>query len=174
MDVDFDTMVIRIIDFAEAPIMTLPIDNPAETIFNKNSYFSIVHRSLGKLVGDLSSFDISSLFGFRLHEYFYGSNTLVGPNARIGAIFYSFFERPIIVLTILIISFFIYFASRFHSFFKYSNFAHLSYFLILINTYQDIVLDYNKATSNFSTIIALFLFSMLYLILLQSYAKVIK
>ena len=173
MDVDFDHMVIRLIDFAEATIMTLPINNPAETIFTNNSYFSIVHRSLGKLVGDLSSFDISSLFGFRLHEYFYGSNTLVGPNARIGAIFYSFFERPIIILTILIISIFINFASNLHSLFKYSNFVHLSYLLILISTYQDMVLDYNKAISNFSTIIALFLFSILNLILKKSHAKVI-
>lgn len=174
MGVDFDILIIRIIDFAEAPIMTLPIDNPAETIFKNNSYFSVVHRSLGKLFGDVSSFDISSLFGFRLHEYFYGSNTLVGPNARIGAMFYSFFERQLIILTILIISIIIYLASRFHSLFKYSNFIHFSYILILINTYQDLVLDYNKAISNFSTIIALFLFSTLNLILKKSYVKTIK
>jgi len=173
MDVDSEHMIIRIIDFGEAAIMTLPIDNPAETIFKNNSYFSIVHRSLGKLVGDSSSFDLSSLFGFRLHEYFYGSNTLVGPNARIGAIFYSFFERPIIILTISIISIFIYFASSLHSLFKDSNSIHLSYFLILISTYQDVVLDYNKAVSNFTTIIAFFLFTLLFLTLKKSHVKTV-
>lgn len=171
MEVDFEHMIIRIIDFAEAPIMVLPFDDPGKTIFLKNSYFSIIYRSFGKLIEDPISSDLSSLFGFRLHEYFYGSNTLVGPNARIGALFYSFFERPMIIISLVFISISVSIISRFHYFFNYSNFTHISFILIVVSSYTDIVMDYNTATSNFATIIALFLFSILFFILKMSYVK---
>lgn len=147
----------RIINFAEAPIMVLGIEDPTNTIFKDSSYFSIVHRSLGKLVGDAKSHDLDTLFGFRLHEYFYGGNTLVGPNARIGAVFYSFFNWPAVFFSLLVYLCFIRKFHHFHTFFKISSFTNIAFLLLLISTYQDTILDYNKAISNISAIIILYL-----------------
>lgn len=74
----------RITHYAEATIMLLPADDPTAAC-KDNSTIAKLHRGFGRLFGDRSSMDVDRLFGFALHLEVYGTNTLTGPNARIGA-----------------------------------------------------------------------------------------
>ncbi len=163
--VDSDKIFERLVHYAEATIMVFPSKNPC-LVCEKQSFIALLHRGFGRLFNDPSSLEDNNLFGFALSSVFYGGETMTGPNARIGA--YSICAFPGIKIIILY-SIFIIFGAINYILIKITerkkSFIYISSLLIVIDTLQHFILDYNVAMSNLTLIIFIYLFLILSFIL---------
>jgi hypothetical protein len=163
--VDSDKIFERLVHYAEATIMVFPSKNPC-LVCEQQSFIALLHRGFGRLFNDPSSLLDNNLFGFALSSEFYGGETMTGPNARIGA--YSICAFPGIKIIILY-SIFIIFGAINYVLIKITerkkSFIFISSLLVVIDTLQHFVLDYNVAMSNFTLIIFIYIFLTLSFIL---------
>jgi hypothetical protein len=163
--VDSDKIFERLVHYAEATIMVFPAKNPC-LVCEKQSFIALLHRGFGRLFNDPSSLEDNNLFGFALSSEFYGGETMTGPNARIGA--YSICAFPRFKILILY-SIFLIFGAINYLLIKITerkkSFIYLSSLLIVIDTLQHFVLDYNVAMSNLTLIIFIYIFLFIGLLL---------
>jgi hypothetical protein len=163
--VDSDKIFERLVHYAEATIMVFPSKNPC-LVCEKQSFIALLHRGFGRLFNDPSSLEDNNLFGFALSSEFYGGETMTGPNARIGA--YSICAFPRFKILILY-SIFLIFGAINYLLIKITerkkSFIYLSSLLIVIDTLQHFVLDYNVAMSNLTLIIFIYIFLFISLLL---------
>ncbi len=82
----------RFLLFGEATILIYFSDHPTEACSNVTE-FAKMHRGLARLLGDSSSRDIDTLFGFALNKLALGDNSFTGPNARISPYFLCNFDQ---------------------------------------------------------------------------------
>lgn len=163
--VDSDKIFERLVHYAEATIMVFPSKNPC-LVCEKQSFIALLHRGFGRLFNDPSSLEDNNLFGFALSSEFYGGETMTGPNARIGA--YSICAFPGIKITILYLIFIIFGAINYVLIKiteRKKSFIYISSLLVVIDTLQHFVLDYNVAMSNLTLIIFIYIFLILSFIL---------
>ena len=167
--VDSDKIFERIVHYAEATIMVFPSKNPC-LVCEKQSFIALLHRGFGRLFNDSSSLIDNNLFGFALSSEFYGQPasgiTMTGPNARIGA--YSICAFPGIKIIILYLIFIIFGAINYVLIKiteRKKSFIYVSSLLVVIDTLQHFILDYNTAMSNLTLIIFIYIFLTLSFIL---------
>jgi hypothetical protein len=158
LGIDREKVFERIVHYAESTIMIFPSQNPCSVCENQST-IALVHRGFGRLFNDPSSVNDMNLFGFALSSEVYGGETMTGPNARIGSYSICAFPGLKIFLLYIIFLFVVYF-----SFFliriteKNSSFLFLSVILVVIDTLQHFLIDYNVAMSNFTLIIFIYLY----------------
>jgi hypothetical protein len=145
----------RLIHYGESTIMVYPLADPP-MIVKGQSEISIIHRGFGRLFGDPSSTNIDKLFGYALSAEFYGENTLTGPNARIGS--YALCAFPGSQLILLYFVFFIYLKFSYYllkTSIKSNPLFYMISLLLIIDSIQQFIFDYNTGMSNFTIILIL-------------------
>lgn len=158
LGIDRDKIFERIVHYAESTIMIFPSSNPC-LVCEKQSTIALVHRGFGRLFNDPSSLNDLNLFGFALSSEIYGGETMTGPNARIGSYAICAFPGLKILLlyfvfTVILFSCFSLLKITQHK----SSILSLSIMLIVIDTLQHFLIDYNVAMSNFTLIIFIYIY----------------
>lgn len=156
--VDSDKIFERLVHYAEATIMVFPSKNPC-VVCERQSLIALVHRGVGRLLGDPSSMEVNNLFGYALSSEFYGGETMTGPNARIGA--YAICAFPGIKIFFLYLIFSIFCFCNFVLIRVTENkksFIYISSIMIVFDGMQHFVVDYNQAMSDLTLIFFIFIF----------------
>ncbi len=156
--VDSDKVFERLVHYAESTIMVFPSENPCAAC-EKQSTIALLHRGFGRLFNDASSLNDNNLFGFALSSEFYGGESMTGPNARIGSYSICAFPGPKIIVLYLVFSFLIGLNFMLIKITKHKkSFLYISSLLIVIDTLQHFVLDYNVAMSNLTLVLFIYIF----------------
>ncbi|MEY2923097.1 MAG: hypothetical protein RL108_1723, partial [Bacteroidota bacterium] len=169
--VDSDKVFERLVHYAESTIMVFPSDNPCAAC-EKQSTIALLHRGFGRLFNDPSSLNDNNLFGFALSSEFYGGESMTGPNARIGS--YSICAFPGFKIVVLYIIFIVLVSLNFLLIKitkQKKSFIYISSLLIVIDTLQHFILDYNVAMSNLTLVLIIYLFIISFDILKSELSK---